>query len=41
MRVFENVCRMQRRTYLLLGREEAVLDYQWLSRSSISVDTVS
>ena len=40
MGVIKNVCRMQRRTYLLVGRENAELDYQQIRCSSISIGTV-
>ena len=40
MGVIKNVCRMQRRTYLLVGRENAELDYQQIRCSNISIGTV-
>jgi len=39
-RIFINVCRRQRRTYLLVGRKYAKLDYQWLTFGSVSVATI-
>ncbi len=40
MSVFKNVCRRQRRTYLLVGREDEAIDYQGLRCSIVEVGTV-
>ena len=36
----QNVCRKQRRTYLLVGKKYAAFNYQWLNYNSVSVDTL-